>query len=289
MAENPSAEGETDLLGGNSGRTKTHLQPVNGDQPLGYVALRDIIDLSLWTGQMLLQYGADSERVEETVHRLGTGLGCDWMDVHVTLQAINITTISGKDFRTKTRRVTRLRTDFWKITQLNNLGRHVSAGHLDRHQTRAELERIDRAPSRYTAWLSLGAVSLACAAFSRLFGGDWAAFLITLVAAGTAVLLRQRLDKALFNRYLVAAVCAFVASLIAGSADLLQLSTTPGTAIVASVLFLIPGVPLINAIQDLMKGYTANGLTRGVVGLIVTLAIATGVFFTLTLTGLHLP
>jgi len=44
---------------------------------LAYVALRDIIDLSLWTGQMLMQHGASSERVEESVHRLGTGLGCD--------------------------------------------------------------------------------------------------------------------------------------------------------------------------------------------------------------------
>ena len=265
------------------------LRPLSGGQPLSYVALRDIIDLSLWTGQMLLQYGASSERVEETVHRLGTGLGCDWMDVHVTLKAISITTISGKDFRTKIRRVVRLRTDFWKITFLNDLGRQVSDGRLDRFQVRAELEKIDQSTSRYNRWLVLGAVALACAAFGRLFGGDWPAFFTTFFAAGIGFLLRQQMDKAQFNPYLIAVICAFVASMIAGSADLLNLSSEPGTAIVASVIFLLPGVPLINAAQDLMKGHTANGISRGVIGLIVTLSIATGVFFTLSLTGLHLP
>ena len=99
------------------------------------------------------------------------------MDVSVTLQAIYDYHVSGKDFRTKIRRVVRLRTHFWKITLLNELGHQASEGRLDRFQTRAELERIDRAPLRYNRWLVIAAVALACASFSRLFGGDMACIL----------------------------------------------------------------------------------------------------------------
>ena len=49
--------------------------------PLEREALRDVIDLSLWAGQMLLQHGAESARIEETVHHIGTGLGADWLDI----------------------------------------------------------------------------------------------------------------------------------------------------------------------------------------------------------------
>ena len=77
-------------------------------RPLAYHELRDIIDLSLWAGQMLLQYGATSQRVEESVHRIGTGLGCDWLDILVSPSIITITASSGSEFRTKLRRVTRL-------------------------------------------------------------------------------------------------------------------------------------------------------------------------------------
>lgn len=77
---------------------------------------------------MLLQYGASSERVEESVHRLGTGLGCDWLDVQVSLKAIMITASSGEEFRTKIRRLVRLRTNFQVVKALNDLGRRATEG-----------------------------------------------------------------------------------------------------------------------------------------------------------------
>ena len=42
----------------------------NGKPPLSHEALRDVIDLSLWAGQLLLQHGADTQQVEETVRRV---------------------------------------------------------------------------------------------------------------------------------------------------------------------------------------------------------------------------
>jgi uncharacterized membrane protein YjjP (DUF1212 family) len=57
---------------------------MNTKPPLEHDALRDVIDLTLWTGQMLLQHGAESARIEETVHRMGTGLGADWLDILVS-------------------------------------------------------------------------------------------------------------------------------------------------------------------------------------------------------------
>ena len=57
---------------------------------------------------------------------------------------------------------------------------------------------------------------------------------------------------------------------------------------ISSVLFLVPGVQLINSSQDLMKGYSANGVARGVIGILVSMAIAAGLYFALMLTGLRL-
>lgn len=265
------------------------MQPFSGKQPLSYEALRDTIDLSLWAGQLLLQYGANSERVESAVHRIGTGLGCDWMDVDVSLDALTITATSGQDFRTKTRRIIRRGVNFKVVAAVNNLGRHVADEHIDRHQARAELEQIAADPPGFPFWLNLIAVSLACAAFSRLFGGGWAAFMTTLVATGVAMLLRQQLASHYFNPYLIVIAASFVASLVASIANVFFLPAAASVAIIASVLFLVPGVPLINAAQDLMRGYTDNGISRGMDGLIISLSIAIGVFLTLSITGLRLP
>src|SRR5687767_11621598 len=144
--------------------------------PLDRDNLRDVVDLSLWAGQMLLQCGAESERVEETVHRLGTGLGCDWMDILVSPNVLIVTTTSGGEFRTKVRRVVGMRVDMGVISAINTMTRQVSLGMLDRAAVRRELERIEQMDSEYNRWVVVGAVGGACAAFSQLFGGDASAF-----------------------------------------------------------------------------------------------------------------
>jgi uncharacterized membrane protein YjjP (DUF1212 family) len=265
------------------------LRPLSGKQPLSYEALGDIIDLALWSGQILLQHGASSERVEETVHRIGTGLGCNWMDIDVGLEALTITAISGEDFRTKIRRIVRSSVNFQIVAEVNDLGHKVSEGRLNRQQVRAMLIEIEGRPPAYGSTLTTLAVMLALAGFSQLLGGDWVAFAATLVGGGVGMIVRQTLAHRYFNPYIIVVASAFAASLTAAAVDLWQLTTTPGVAMIAAVLFLVPGVPLINAAQDLMRGYTTNGIARGVEGLIISMAIAIGLFFALGLVGLQLP
>lgn len=272
-----------------SEQAETEDLPHSRKPPLAYEELRDVIDLSLLTGQLLLQNGASSERVEETVHRLGTGLGCDWLDVLVSTNMVTVTAVSAEDFRTKTRRVVHLGVNFAAVSALNDLGRRVSNGALDRFQVRAELERITQTPAQFNRWVIVLMVGLACAAFSRLFGADWVAFAAAFGAAVVAMLVRQTLLRHYFNPYLITFVCAFVAGSLTGLVALFDLTNTPDAAIYASVLLLVPGVPLINAMQDLMRGYTVNGVARGTTGVIISLAIALGLILALGLLGVNLP
>jgi uncharacterized membrane protein YjjP (DUF1212 family) len=261
---------------------------VSHKRPLAYHELRDIIDLSLWSGQLLLQHGATSQRVEESVHRIGTGLGCDWLDILVSPNVITITASSGSEFRTKLRRVASLGVDLGKVTAINDLSRRINNGELDRFQVRTELEQIDRMPRSYNRWLVVIMVGLACAAFSRLFGGDWIIFGITFGASAVAMFLRQVLHHHYFNPLLVVVACAFVAGCLASTAGLFNLSDQPETALAAAVLLLVPGVPLINSAQDLIRGHLITGIARGVTGILISLAIALGLLLALSLTGVTL-
>ncbi len=249
--------------------------------PLAYEALRDVIDLALWAGQMLMQGGAESQRVEETVHRLGTGLGCDWMDVLVSPNAIVVTTTSGNEFRTKTRRVVRLGVNLWMVSAVNRLSRRVNEEKLDRFQVRSELERIDATAPQYPRWLVAGMVGVGCAAFSRLFGGDWPIFAVTFVAAFLTMLLRQELQHWNWNPLLTVVVCAFVGGVLAGSA--VSFGMQPEVGLISAVLLLVPGVHLLTSAEDLLQGHLVTGLVRGVHGLLISLAIAMGLLLALGL------
>lgn len=256
------------------------------DKPaLSYTELTDIIDLTLWAGQLLLQHGADSQRVEETVHRLGTALGCTWMDVFVSYSDIGVSAISGEGFRTKIRRVVRIGVNMTIVSAISRLSRRVESGELDRFQVRSELKRISTTPHHYNRWLVVAMVGLACAAFSRLFGGDWYVFGITWVAAAAAMVARQELTRRHFNSLLVVVATAFVAGVLASSATFIPAIADPEIALVSAVLLLVPGVPLINSVEDIVEGYVVVGIARGLGGAIISLAIALGLLMAMALMG----
>jgi uncharacterized membrane protein YjjP (DUF1212 family) len=265
--------------------------PSSTDQkkpPLDYETLRDVIDLALWAGQLLLQNGAESQQVEETVHQLGTGLGCDWLDIFVSPNALVITAISNGEFRTKVRRVINIGVNLQMVVEVDALVQAVQAGELDRHELRSRLERVSRFQPVYSRWTVALMVGAACAAFSRLFGGDWTIALVTFAASTVAMLVRQELHKRHFNPFLIVVVTAFVASAIASASALLHLGNQPQYALTAAVLLLVPGVPLINAAQDLMKGYMITGIARGVTGAVIAACIALGLLLAMSLLGVNI-
>lgn len=247
--------------------------------------LRDVISLSLWAGQMLLQNGADTQRVEETIHRLGTALGCDWLDIVILPDAIIASTINNSEFRTKVRRAPGRGVDMQKIADISDISFRAVNADIDRFTVRRELRRVDQLSRNYNRWVVVFGVGLACAAFSRLFGGDWAVFIMTFLASSTAMFVRQELHKHNFNTFFTVVTTAFVAGSVASLTSIFNLSPDPTIAVAASVLLLVPGVPLVNASEDLLNGHTLTGVLRGVVGLLLVLSIALGLILSFWITG----
>jgi uncharacterized membrane protein YjjP (DUF1212 family) len=249
--------------------------------------LADIVDLALTAGQLLMQNGAESQRVEETVQLLGTGLGCDWGNVLVSFNAIIVTHVSGDEFRTKIRRVGALGVNMSLIEAISHLTHRVEEGKSDRFKAREELEHLGATPRHYNRWVTALAVGLACAAFSRLFGGDWPVFGVTLAAATLAMVVRYELIHRNFNPLLVAITTAFVAGGLVGLVNRFQFSPHLELALAASVLLLVPGVPFINAVEDLIKGHIVVGLARGTASGLIILAIALGLILAMQVTGIR--
>jgi uncharacterized membrane protein YjjP (DUF1212 family) len=254
-------------------------------QELTYDELRDVVDLSLWVGQLLLQHGAPTQSVEAQVHLLATSLGCDWIDILISPNGLLVSTSLQGDFRTRLRRVVSMGVNLNIVYEVMELVEAVTKGQHTRAQVRAELGRISQAHHNYTRWQVALMVGLACAAFCRLFGGDAPVMAVTFVASGTAMLVRQQLLLWRFNPYLVTISTAFVAGTLAGVASLLQWGAQPSLALASAVLLLVPGVPLLNSAADLLRGHVVMGTTRGIIGGLIVLCIALGLLVAIRLLG----
>jgi uncharacterized membrane protein YjjP (DUF1212 family) len=160
------------------------------------------------------------------------------------------------------------------LSEVEQLLGRFQQGQVRVGELKPELDRIATLPHHYSRGVIVAASGLACAAFCRLFGGDWAALAITAVAAAVAARVRTELNEHEVNYFLVVLLTALVASLLASSA--LWISQTAQSALTAAVLLLVPGVPLISAGVDILQGYISAGLARVTTSLVVFLGIALG-------------
>ena len=124
---------------------------------------------------------------------------------------------------------------------------------------------------------------VACAngAFCQLFGGSWGAIGIVFVATVIGFSLKSFMQKRHIGHYVVFVLTAFLSSVIASSA--LLFNATPDIAIGTSVLFLIPGVPLLNGVIDIVESHILLGTTRLVSALLLVMCIAVGLSITLAI------
>lgn len=141
---------------------------------------------------------------------------------------------------------------------------------------------------RYPRWLVVLMVGLSCGCFSMLNGGGADAFLGDLYRqrhgdAGAPNSHRPPYESA--DQF---CLTAFVATSISGL--LLRLPAfkdTSSVAMAASVLLLVPGFPLINAVADMFKGHVNTGLARWAMASLLTLATCIGVVMAMSLWDLR--
>lgn len=122
-------------------------------------------------------------------------------------------------------------------------------------------------------------VGIANASFCRLFGGDLSAMGIVFWATVVGFICKQKLIEEHVNHYIAFIVSAFVASLCASVS--LIFNSNIEIALTTSVLYLVPGVPLINGVIDLVEGYVQTGLVRLVEAFLLVGCIGCGFSITL--------
>ena len=153
-----------------------------------------------------------------------------------------------------------------------------------------ELEQIRKRPRNYTHLQVAIGTGFACGGFCIQFGCDWTAFFYASFAAAVGMYLRGWLLRRGFNNYIGIAVAAFVSTLLAFLTTWLPdtWTSTPLHPLLACALFIVPGVPLINFVDDMLDNYIQVGLTRAINTFLMIVAMSFGIAFFLKLSNFDL-
>ncbi|MBY0480763.1 MAG: threonine/serine exporter family protein [Chitinophagaceae bacterium] len=243
--------------------------------------------LLLDVGVSLLSSGASCSRIRLTMKRLSITYH---YQAHISIAPKSITlTLNDEDDNAVfngMRSTPSQGVNFKTISGISRLSWDAVENDLSFHQVRDELNRLLALP-HYPRIIVLLFVSLAGAGFCFSFGGKLPEMIIAFGATFCGLFIRQEAIKQKFNPYFCVFFGSLTASLFAGAFIKAGLHINFEHAFATSVLFLIPGVPLINSFTDLIDGNILNGIVRGINALMFSMAIAFGLLIAMIIYNLN--
>jgi uncharacterized membrane protein YjjP (DUF1212 family) len=235
--------------------------------------------VALDAGRMLMEAGASANGVDEIVAKVARGLGADRVDLRIGYASLAVTIGIGLNGITRMREVGHLGVNQRLDQELWHLAERVSRGELSTEQTRAELTRLATKAPRHSTWVMALAVGLACAAFGRLLKVDWPGTGPVFLAAGIGQFVRRELLTRHVNVFICASLVSFLSSLLGGLGAHWAGSEKIDMAMIASILLLVPGVPSVNALNDILEGHPTLGSARAVTVAVILIFVAAGLWF----------
>ncbi len=176
--------------------------------------------------------------------------------------------------------------NFQTITELSRLSWDIHDRGLDVQRARCGFNEIIH-KKRYSLWLVTLLVGCANASFCELFGGDIAAIVTVFIATVDGFYIKQRLTEAGLDYRLSIIISACIAAIISCAPFAFHLGATPDIALATSVLFLVPGIPLANAVNDFIYGHYICCLNRFFQALVITISLSLGLILAFIILKLH--
>lgn len=236
--------------------------------------------LLLEIGTLLMSAGANTNRVRLTMQRIANGYQYD-ADFLITHRAIMLTIHKEEKLVfNEIRQAKGLLPNFRMVSGLSKLSWRIADEPLSVPKVREEVNRLRSLP-HYPRILVLAVVALACSSFCRLAGGNFIEMLVVYVGAFTGLFVKQELAKKKMNAYIGVFLSAFSTTLITGGLAFFNLYSHDHVAYITAILYLVPGIPLINSISDILDGYSLNGGLRAVNGFVISFAISAGLLLAL--------
>lgn len=265
------------------------------------------MNLLLRTGQILVDSSADTSRIQRNMHRAAAFLGFpkENINIYVDYYMLTISLCDDKHSFVQMRRCYKHAIDMAAIQDVSKLTWRALKRDYTLDDYEAALDWITHRKRTYSDWAVAVCAGFACGGFCIQFGCDWTAFFYASIAAILGNRLKMWLNSVGSNTYFDIAVAAFVSTILAWLSAYISLpgnpvsdfvaatpwlgflhSVTPWHPLMACALFIVPGVPLINFVSDMLDNHIETGLVRATNTLLMIVAMSFGIAVAIRVCGI---
>ncbi len=241
------------------------------------MTIEEILNASVTVGYHLLISGAEVSRVEQSMQYICKAYGIGDMHIFAIPSSIVVTISDGTTSLTTSRRVRRIQTNLDHMEQYNELSRYICNLKPDYEEIQEKIHEIEKR----TPWgffLRLISHMGVAMSFCIFFGGTLADGIVAAFVGAIIMLCSCFFYNVDANPFFTNLVCSFMAAFISR-----LVSSTPmfslhsDKIIIGSIMLLVPGLALANAMRDFISSDTVTGISRATEAILVATGLAIGV------------
>lgn len=235
-----------------------------------------LIELCSEIACMMVKYGAEIYRVEDTITRICHAYGHDEAQIYTTPANFIITVKDEKGTPyTDSRDISGRATNLDRVGKLNELSRFICSKKPDVDVIWKRIGEIKdrRTYSSFVIYVSYAIVGMA---FTIFFGGTVVEAAYGAILALIVRFLDRRLSRLRSGVFLNAVVCSMAVSFAAVSIANLGLVPRFDRMIIGASMTMVPGVQMTNCMRDFILGDFISGFYTMTEALIIAVGLAVG-------------
>lgn len=244
---------------------------------------KKLLNFSVKIAKSMLSYGAEVYRVEDTVNRIYKSFdNIKAANILVTYNFIIVSFTYNDNTYTTMRRVVLGDRDLEKIALLNDISRKMVMGGCTLDYAFKKMKEV-KAKKRYSTTSVIVALTLSAPFFAIMFGGTFKDSLVAFVIMAIQAAFITFTSKYKLTLFVSNFLGAFIATVLVLLLNKILLIHNPFSIIIMSLMPLVPGVQVTNAVRDFMAGDYLSGMIGIQAAIFVSTAIALGVVMGLKL------
>jgi len=245
-----------------------------------------LLEIAIYAGKLMLENGAETYRVEETINMISRSGGIKNVQNFTIPTGIFLSCEHEGVYYSYVECPKLSRIDLEIISLVNDFSRKFVNAEMDLNQSEKRLLEIEISPM-YPLWVMtlFGAISGSFA--TLMFGGNLVEFISAFITSFLVVFGIGKIEKILNSFY----IKNVLGGMINASSALLMVyifkyftnDINIDKIIIGSILPLVPGVSIVNALRDSISGDLVSGMSKFTESVIIAVALAIGVGLILNL------
>ncbi|MGG5462549.1 threonine/serine exporter family protein [Clostridium sp. B9] len=236
-----------------------------------------VLHIATFAGRIILESGGETYRVEETICKICAAYGVRYADSFVTPTGIMVSVYDENNYTTTlVKRVTSRTVNLQKIHLVNELSRQIYIEKLSLDEVLEKLIDINQNSPKYDLKTNLIFSAIGAAGFTTILGGKLEDCLVSFFVGMFVQLVTLKAGKLGINTFFINSLGGAIAAILSLIAYNLGVGSSLDTMIIGSIMLLVPGLSITNAIRDTIAGDLISGLIRAAEAFLVAVSIAVG-------------